>query len=209
MCSNRFTRRRHARCRPQISRARPTRRSRRTLPRPRSTLPPPQGQTRTGLRPPPRWSCSPMTTPRRGSWGRTTGPTPRGSPATAPGPPGGWSQAEALAAIRSWTPPSPCAGAPLGPAARPTAGRMSSCAAEIYLHLRRLQREWPPLGPLRDQLGWLACGCSPRAATWLGPAAAQGRLGPAPGPRPAGRPSGGQPSAEPKLFAGGSGEKYL
>ena len=53
----------------------------------------------------------------------------------------------------------------------PVTSALLVAAAEIYLHLRRQQREWPPLGPLRDRLGWLVCGYSPRLSSWLGPAA--------------------------------------
>ena len=52
----------------------------------------------------------------------------------------------------------------------PVTSALLVAAAEIYLHLLRQQREWPPLGPLRDRLGWLVCGYSPRLSSWLGPA---------------------------------------
>ena len=53
----------------------------------------------------------------------------------------------------------------------PVTSALLVAAADIYIHLRRQQRAWPPLGPLRDRLGWLVCGYSPRIASWLGPAA--------------------------------------
>ena len=40
----------------------------------------------------------------------------------------------------------------------PVTSALLVAAADIYLHLLRKRRAWPPLGPLRDRLGWLVCG---------------------------------------------------